>query len=120
MDGDSRAHTRLFEILIRDEYVVVGSSERGGTYREHAVPLSLIRDHCFVMFGEGKSDVEVAAFIERHLKIVLITNEEAQHLDGKLGLRTKMPPEWSVGDDVMARFEAAGVAIVPRDGPSVG
>jgi hypothetical protein len=102
-------------VLIRDDYVLYGTSGRGGTYREHAVPLSVIRDHCLRILDEGGSDDEVAEFIAGHLRIVLITREEAEHLDWILGLRTRMPPGWAVGDDVMARFVVAGINVVPND-----
>jgi hypothetical protein len=115
VEGDSKAHTRLFETLIRDDYVIHGSSGLGGTYREHAVPLSLIRDHCLLLLGDGKSDDEVAAFIEEHLRIVLMTKQEAKHIDLELGFRTKMPPGWEVGDAPLARFKTAGISIVTRD-----
>jgi hypothetical protein len=66
------------------------------------------------MLADGASDEDVAAFIESHLRIVLVTREEADHLDRVLGLRTRMPAGWTVGDDVMARFAAGGIRVIPK------
>jgi hypothetical protein len=77
----SAAHTRLFETLIRDEYVVSGTSIKGETHpehREHVVPGKVIRDYCLNLFDQGASDREVAVFIRDHLKIIKITKEEAR------------------------------------------
>ena len=107
----SGAHTRLFETLVPDEYVVSGVSIKGGWYREHVVPCKVIRDHCFELCAQGASVEDVAAFIQAHLKIVFITPEEAEHLNVRMKLKTKMPAGWAVGDDVMARLAAAGISI---------
>lgn len=112
-DGHGQAHTRLFETLIRDEYIVCGSSAPDAAYREHVVPLKVIRDHCLTLFAKGMSDDEVAEFVEAHLKIALMTVQEAQRLNRDLGLRTTMPVGWVVGDDVMARLVAARIRLKP-------
>jgi len=107
----SGAHTRLFETLVPDEFVIWGTSVRGGKYREHAVPCSVLRDRCFEMFRAGACIDDVAKFIGDHLKIVLITTEEAEQLNVHMKLKNTMPPDWTPGGDVFARFTAAGITI---------
>jgi hypothetical protein len=105
-EGDRRADTRLFETLIRDEYVISGTSIKGETHpehREHVVPRKVIRDCCLNLFDQGASDHDVAVFIRDHLKIIKITKEEAAYLNK--GLKDKMPAGWTVGGDIMARFQ---------------
>jgi len=119
-EGDHNAHTRIFDILIRDEYVDryesieyfarKGAFTKGETRREHAVPCKVIRDHCLKMFGQGAQDEEVAQFIKQHLKIVQITKAECERLD-QLGLRFTMPNGWEPGHDPMARIAMAGISI---------
>lgn len=104
------AHTRLFETLIPDGYVFVGSAADGANWREHVVPCAVIRDQCFLLLDQGKSTQEVADFIEAHLKIVMITREQRQRLDFELGHKTSMPEGWLPGD-IMARLRAAGVEL---------
>lgn len=104
------AHSRLLELLVPEAYVTVGISTNGGGWREHLVPLSFIRDHCFSLFDDGKDLSEAAAFISTHLKVAYITLEERQRLDFELGLKGKMPEDWSPGD-YLARLEAAGINL---------
>jgi hypothetical protein len=111
-EGDRRADTRLFETLIRDEYVISGTSIKGETHpehRAHVVPRKVIRDCCLNLFDQGASDHDVAVFIRDHLKIIKITKEEAAYLNK--GLKDKMPAGWTVGGDIMARFSAADISI---------
>lgn len=57
------------------------------------------------MYDLGATTDEVAAAIDRHLRIVLISNTEAYRLDHQLGLKTSMPLGWVFGkDDPMARL----------------
>ena len=76
------AHTRLFETLVPDELVIAGMSQNGGWYREHAGPCKIIRDLSFGMYDKNMPVEAVAAFIEAHLKIVFITPDEAQYMNG--------------------------------------
>lgn len=111
-EGDRHADTRLFETLIRKEYVISGASIKGEKepeYLEHVVPRKVIRDHCLNLFDQGRSDHDVAVFIRDHLKIIKITKEEAAYLNK--GLKDKMPAGWTVGGDIMARFSVADISI---------
>ena len=105
------AHTRLFETLIPESYVLIGRSSKGDSHREHVVPCAWIRDRSIELFEQGKSIDEVARFIETHLKVVKISEEERSLLDFEMGLKTTMPSGWEPGD-VMSRLTAAGIVLV--------
>jgi hypothetical protein len=105
-------HSRTFEVLVPDEFVIDGKSTKGIGYREHIVPCAVIRAGCKEMYESGASIEEVAAAIDKHLRIVLITKDEARYLDHQLGLKASMPPGWVFGrDDPMARLHAAGIEL---------
>ena len=106
-------HSRFFEEpIILDKYVVYGSSENGGSYREHVVPCAWLRNHCRQMFDNGSSVIEVANEMRRLLAIVLITAEERSKIDEALGLKTTMPKNWNPKtDSIFARLEVAGVKV---------
>lgn len=111
-EGAVGIHSRIFEVLIADDQVEDGQSVRGGNYREHAVPCSLIRDECLKMYKNEKTVDEVAEMIFRHLRIVRITPEEAKYLDQGLGLKNRMPNGWRFGiDDPLARLHLAGIKL---------
>lgn len=82
------------------------------SWREHAVPCVMIMNRVNAMIKEGVSDEEIASFIEKHMVVVLISNEEQQKLDVELGMQTAMPEGWKWGDDIFARLHAAGIEFV--------
>ena len=93
-----RSDTRLFiEPIIPDKFVIIGQSKNGGTYKEHIVPRSIICEKCHELFENGKSIDDVAKFIKKYLKIILISTEERDTLDkgSELNLRQRMPEGWS-------------------------
>ena len=105
-------HTRTFEILVPDEFVIDGQSVKGGNYREHVVPCATIRAGCKEMYANGASIADVTKMIDKYLRIVLITPEEAKHLDQALGLKTVMPSGWVFGDgDPLERLKVAGIVL---------
>ena len=103
-----------------DSMITLGCSEAakillnmGKTaYREHIVPCDLIISQAVAMIKAGSTDDEVALMIFKNLFIVIITPEEAAHLDYVLGLKTTMPAGWNFGDDIFARLVLAGIAVV--------
>lgn len=105
--------TRLFlPPIISDKHVIAGRSLNGGNYKEHVVPRLMICEECHRRFASGHTVEEVAEFIEKFLKIVLITKQEQRYLDGKdqLNLKQTMPPDWSWEDgDVFARLNYAEI-----------
>ena len=46
-------HTRLFDALIYEGYIIKGESVKGQGHREHIVPCVLIRDKSYEMFNKG-------------------------------------------------------------------
>lgn len=108
----SGIHSRLFEVLIPDEYAIVGESQKGKTYREHVVPCCIIRDACIQMFKDQATIEAVSAAIEKHVAIVLITKEEAKILDNERGWKNCMPPGWTFNEgSIFARLEEAGLSF---------
>jgi len=109
-------HTLGFDDV--DELIVIGESQRGSfeKYREHVVPVSLIRDEAVKLAEKGAPEQVIADFIRHHLYVVLIGKEEATLLDravdeGGLSLKTSMPDGWVVGCDPLERLREAGIPI---------
>lgn len=115
--SDSRL---LFDPWMPDRLTTMGRSHActGKIYREHVVPRVLIAREVHKMFGDGRSDADVARYIRDHVKIVEITKEEADRLDraNQTNLKTRMPDGWAAGGDVYARLAAAGIAWEPKAG----
>ena len=114
-DGFGLENTRgLLEGDSIDYLITVGESvnrTKENTYREHIVPCIMIFNQAVTMTQEGKSITEVAQMIKNNLAIVLITNEEAELLDGELDMQTSMPDGWKCGDDVFARLTFAKIQL---------
>jgi len=97
-----------------DYLITVGESvkrTKENTYREHIVPCVMIYNQIIIMLQEKRSVTEVAQMIKNNLAIVLITNQEADLLDGELDMQTSMPEGWNFGDSVFARLETAGIKL---------
>jgi len=108
----SGVNTRIFEVLVPDEFVTEGVSLKGNDHREHVVPLVVIRDQAMVMFDKGASVADVSNMIEKYLRIVNISAEEANYLDHDLGLKERMPDGWEFGSgDPLARLKAANIEL---------
>jgi hypothetical protein len=111
-DGAARISTRIFDHLFHHSQLLYGSSGDGATYKEHLVPCALVRDQAFKMFFAGKGPEDVAAMLERTLKIAMITREEAYKLDHGLKLKTRMPEGWCFDTGpVTARLDEAGIKL---------
>jgi hypothetical protein len=114
-DGYMLDNTRsLLEGDSIDYLITIGESvghTKENTYREHIVPCIMIFNQAVTMTMEGRSVTEVAQMIKNNLAIVLITNEEAELLDGELDLQTTMPEGWKFGDSVFARLDTAGIKL---------
>jgi hypothetical protein len=108
---EGRGDTRLLDNwLIPDEFVIAGTSKRGGGRREHVIPRIMIYDQCLEMYERKASIDDVARFIRRHLAIVHISRDEQILLDQALGLKTRMPDGWEFSTgDVFARLKAGGI-----------
>ena len=101
-----------------DKFAVIGYSvkgreqERNGkpAYREHLTPCDLMNRKALEMINAGATDEEIAKMFETFNKILLISNDEADLLDNKMGLKTVMPEDWD-GVDVFARPKKAGILL---------
>ena len=100
--------------LITTGYSLKGrEQERSGraAYREHIVPCTFIERKAIEMFRAGVSAEQVADLIKANLFIIRISDEEADLLDNKLGLRTVMPTGWEFGNDPLGRLTHAGIIL---------
>ena len=114
-DGFGLENTRaLLEGDSIDHLITIGESvnrTKENTYREHIVPCILIYNQAVTMAMEKAPITEIAQMIKNNLAIVLITNEEADKLDGELDMQTSMPEGWKFGDDIFARLKVAGISL---------
>ncbi|MDP3183092.1 MAG: hypothetical protein Q8M54_09800 [Desulfobaccales bacterium] len=116
---EAKMHSRLFDVLVGTPRNI-GTSIKGGGHKEHLVPCALLRDRAFHMFWEAldaKKDMtevekEVAQMLERFLVIAHISRDEAHKLDHKLGLKTRMPDDWTWETGLIdARLTHAGITL---------
>ena len=97
-----------------DDLIIIGESTsvtEENRYREHIVPCDFIIREAVEMVKENCTDTEIASMIKNNLSIVIISNEEAKKLDSELGLKTDMPKDWKIGNDIFARLEAAKITV---------
>src|ERR1700730_11011361 len=91
LEEGTGAHSRLFERLVDEGYIVAGKSVEavatGDKCREDVVPLAVIRDRCAEHFRRGETLDQVADFIETHLKVVFISRQERRRLDFTFALK---------------------------------
>lgn len=102
-----------------DRMVVIGQSPRAREkpYREHIVPVSLIKRQAENLALEDAPTKVIADFIQHHLYVALIHEDEARLLDdstvqGGKGLKEAMPRNWIWGDNPLARLSEAGIPLV--------
>lgn len=111
-----------FDVI--DSKITVGYSIKGriqehngkNAYREHIVPCDLIMREGKRMFDAGATVEEVATMFEKNTFILRISDEEADLLDNKLGLRTVMPESWQFGDSVYSRITFANIQLEDKKG----
>ena len=77
-------HSRIFDTLIYDDYIVLNKKAPNRKYPEHVVPCAYIRNLAFDMYWNEKSIDDVAGMIGRLLHIAYINSEEAVKIDKKL------------------------------------
>jgi hypothetical protein len=70
-----------------------------------------IVEKIFEMLKNGDSDNSIADMIKRNLKLVLISDQEQDLLDNKLGFRTTMPSGFQDGDDPLIRLTFANISV---------
>ncbi|MEQ9695087.1 hypothetical protein [Shimia sp. SDUM112013] len=72
---------------------------------EHAVPIAVLFD----AFWAANSDPKLQEVIDAYF-VAVVTKSEDERLR-KSGLASKMPPNWSWGDDTFARWAIAGISV---------
>lgn len=119
LNGNSRPHwhnnpcpDRHGEALRRAHFVSASAARTlGGLVRErlmkdHAIPVAVVRD---MLFDEQPNSIEqIRAFMLKNYCIGIITDEEDRTLNAA-GLRSRMPPGWTIADGPFARYEAVGI-----------
>src|SRR5699024_2503175 len=102
------------------EFVAIGKSHKvvdgAVPHPENIVPCSTIIWESIRLFVQGKSKVEIAKLITKHLKIVFISKEEASFIDTKKGLNLQhiMPENWNYEtDDSFERLNLARIKVLP-------
>jgi hypothetical protein len=118
--GDRSDTSHLTRIPI--DMVTVGESLNGAEHREYVVPLACVCEHCHKMFAEGADTDNVADFIRKYVKVILVTKGDKQILDQEMPLslfqrflnpsllKLRMPPGWDFkSGDPFARFHYAKI-----------
>ena len=104
-------HSRIFDTLIYDDYIVLNKKAPNRKYPEHVVPCAYIRNLAFDMYWDGKTIDDVAEMINRLLRIAYITSEEATKIDKKH--QYTMPEDWKPqSDSILRRLEDEGVPLL--------
>lgn len=115
--GSPWSRGKVFDSI--DSMITIGYSIKGRqqeisgkpAYREHIVPIDWCITKAFEMLENGQSVEDVAQMFKRNIKLVLISDEEQDLLDNKLGLQTTMPIGFTDGNDPMSRLNYAGILL---------
>jgi hypothetical protein len=81
--------------------------KKSGFIYEHAVPAGVVRSA--LLAGPATEGAVTACLQAAGQVAVLLRTEDARLRD--VGLASKMPSGWSLGDDPLARYEAAGIVL---------
>lgn len=126
MGPDLEKISGRLDVDAHDELVVCGRSRAAaelglrwgdeGVWREHTVPCNAVRDQAVRLAQAGTSTAELADFLLTHLRVVLVTAEEAGRMDSMrtpsgINLRDNMPDGWQWGGDRFARLRAANIEL---------
>ena len=120
--GGLGLHSRIFSYMLHpeEEFVAAGQSQAvidgANHHLEHVVPCAVLISEVNRLINKGMPKEEIAELLTKHWKIVIISKEEAGHLDGKegLNLKTKMPEGWQFETgDTFRRLELAKINILP-------
>lgn len=119
LNGNSRPHwfnnpcpDKHGQALSRAHFVSTAAARtlcgfaRERLMKDHAVPVAVLRDMLFD--GQLQSIDEVRAFLLRHYRFGIITEEQDSSLN-RAGLRSRMPDGWTVNDSPFARYEKVGI-----------
>ena len=96
-----------------DQFITVNNQSKERTYREHLVPCIFLHQKIInKIINEDTNLKEIAKIIKKNLKIAYISNNDAFKLDYEFNLKTRMPNEWNLGDDIFARLNQADIKII--------
>ena len=101
----------------RDDIFCIGRSRAAaaatgsGLWREHVVPLVLIREEIIRRLKAGAGRVEIADLLMSNVGVVWITRAEQHLLDVERAMASTMPPGWKFGDGRLARLKSAGIIL---------
>lgn len=115
--GSPWSRGKIFDDI--DSMVTIGYSVKGreqelngkNAYREHVVPIDWCINKAFTMLQSNETVNAVAEMFKRNIKVVLISDEEQDLLDNKLGLKTTMPEGFIDGSDPLYRLTYAGIVL---------
>jgi hypothetical protein len=110
-----------------DEFIVIGRSPLShiAPWREHVVPVNLIREEAKNLAERGAPVSIIADFLRCHLYVAIISQDEARLLDnpfdkGGISLKNSMPEGWVFGGDPLERLRSAGITInTDLQGPAI-
>jgi hypothetical protein len=110
-----------------DEFIVIGRSPLShmAPWREHVVPVNLIREEAKNLAERGAPVSVIADFLRCHLYVAIISQDEARLLDkpfekGGISLKNCMPEGWVFGGDPLERIKSAGITInIDSQGPPI-
>jgi hypothetical protein len=106
--------TRIAVYYIRDAVAPQNVKRFAHLHPEHVVPCAVLRDIASAAFEDGASVRDVAEWIQRRMVIAWIDKRDAQRLDGELGLRNRMTPNWdAVGGCCYTRLHSAAIQFDP-------
>jgi hypothetical protein len=119
-------HSRLFSHMLHPErdFVCIGQSDavKGGAsaHPEHLVPCTILIQEVRRLLTESRlTDDEIAALLQKHWKIALISKEQARHIDFDLGYKSRMPDGWMFETgETLARLQSANISLVALNTPS--
>ena len=95
-----------------DQFISINKKTEPKKYKEHLVPCIFLHQKIIHMIlYENASLKSVAKLIKIYLKIAYISEKDAFKLDYEFNLKTRMPKDWSWGDDILARLKIADIKI---------
>jgi hypothetical protein len=104
-------NSRISEVMIWDEWAIIGKSSSESKAREHVVPLCYLNKLSLDMFKNNASLKDVSNIWFHNYFIALITSEEMKKLNSIQGLKFGMPDKWEVGCDPRERLWKANIIL---------
>jgi|GEM_PF-2753757 len=77
---------------------------------EHTIPLSLLAKKVLNLETDDRESIREMFSI--HCRAALVTKEEDRKLNSAK-LRSAMPSSWSFGEEILARYSAVGIELLP-------